>query len=391
MTKTPKITLPAEPPKTLWDKVLAYSPVVMTVIATLLAGMSNSELSAAQYERSAAAQYQSKAGDEWNYFQVKKIRGSAMEMTVDVLAGLSQAGAFDAGRLAASAGRWGPRAAAAVKDVHNGTADLKAEGDQRVLVDADRARLLADAEVFGGECAGIPHLLKTPGTLEAIGGATTGPDFAPIPIHDPKIRAATEAIAANKPEVEIAALVREVDAHAWEEEMKTFQTRSAALDAATGPTSKALESLRPELERLCAAANSCARVARELAEAEPAAELQVRSGAVRLTALAAEVQAAAAEFASLRASFGARRYAMEAPLNQRMAELTEIKVHQANAEAEHHRKRSRLFFVGSLIAQAAVIGSTLALAMRKKSLLWGVAAVAGLAALSFGLYVRMFV
>src|SRR2546421_378665 len=44
--------------------------------------------------------------------------------------------------------------------------------------------------------------------------------------------------------------------------------------------------------------------------------------------------------------WGARRYALEAPLNQELALLTEIRVHQANAEAEHHRQRSRLFFVG---------------------------------------------
>ncbi len=178
MTKTPKLPLPTEPPKSLWEKVLNYSPVVMTVIATLLAGMSNSELSAAQYERAAAAQYQSKAADQWNYFQVKKVRGAAMETTVDVLAGLSQAGTFDAGRLAANAGRWGPRAAAAAKDVHDGTNDLKVEGDQHALVDADRAKLLADAEAFGSGCGSIANHLKTPGTFETIGGATAGLDFS---------------------------------------------------------------------------------------------------------------------------------------------------------------------------------------------------------------------
>src|SRR6059058_3632499 len=108
MTKLAAAPTP-QPPKTLWEKVLNYTPVVMTVIATLLAGMSNSELSAAQYDRAAAAQHQSKAGDQWNYFQGKKLRGLSMENTLDIVQSMAQVGSFDAPALGAGAKSWGQR------------------------------------------------------------------------------------------------------------------------------------------------------------------------------------------------------------------------------------------------------------------------------------------
>ncbi|OIR07258.1 hypothetical protein GALL_105140 [mine drainage metagenome] len=73
-----KITIPeslkADVPSNLWGKIFAATPIVMTVIATMLAGLSTSEMTRAQYDRSLAAQQQSKAGDQWAYFQAKRLR-----------------------------------------------------------------------------------------------------------------------------------------------------------------------------------------------------------------------------------------------------------------------------------------------------------------------------
>jgi hypothetical protein len=63
-------------PATLWGKLLLATPVVMTVVATLLAGFSSTEMTTAQYDRAYAAQLQSKAGDQWGYFQAKKLRSN---------------------------------------------------------------------------------------------------------------------------------------------------------------------------------------------------------------------------------------------------------------------------------------------------------------------------
>ena len=77
--------LKADLPQTKWGKILSTTPVVMTVIATLLAGLSSGEMIRAQYDRSLAAQQQSKAGDQWGYFQAKRLRAALQRSTLDVI------------------------------------------------------------------------------------------------------------------------------------------------------------------------------------------------------------------------------------------------------------------------------------------------------------------
>jgi len=77
--------LKADVPATLWGRVLTATPVVMTVVATALAGLASSEMTRAQYARSLAAQRQSKAGDQWGFFQAKRLRGAMQRSTLDVL------------------------------------------------------------------------------------------------------------------------------------------------------------------------------------------------------------------------------------------------------------------------------------------------------------------
>ena len=77
-------TLKADLPPNKWGKILASTPIVMAVIATMLAGLASSEMTKAQYDRSLAAQLQSKAGDQWSYFQAKKLRGAEARNSLDV-------------------------------------------------------------------------------------------------------------------------------------------------------------------------------------------------------------------------------------------------------------------------------------------------------------------
>ena len=84
-----KVTIPDElkkdMPQTGWGKILSATPIVMTVIATLLAGLATSEMTHAQYDRALGAQLQSKAGDQWGYFQAKKMRGAMQRNSLELL------------------------------------------------------------------------------------------------------------------------------------------------------------------------------------------------------------------------------------------------------------------------------------------------------------------
>lgn len=82
-------SLKQDVPQTIWGKILTATPVVMAVLATMLAGLSSSEMTRAQYDRSLAAQQQSKAGDQWGFFQAKRLRGALQRSTLDVLQGLA--------------------------------------------------------------------------------------------------------------------------------------------------------------------------------------------------------------------------------------------------------------------------------------------------------------
>lgn len=83
-TKIPE-QLTADIPQTKWGKILSVTPVVMTVVATLLAGLASSEMTRAQYERALGAQLQSKAGDQWAYFQAKKLRGAMQRNSLELV------------------------------------------------------------------------------------------------------------------------------------------------------------------------------------------------------------------------------------------------------------------------------------------------------------------
>src|ERR1017187_1807271 len=80
--------LKADMPPTNWGKMLAATPVVMAVVATLLAGLASSEMTRAQYDRALAAQQQSKAGDQWSFFQAKRLRGAFQRSSLDLLQGI---------------------------------------------------------------------------------------------------------------------------------------------------------------------------------------------------------------------------------------------------------------------------------------------------------------
>ena len=109
-----------EPPKTLFDRVIVATPIVLTIIATIFAGLSGTEMNLAMYWRSVAAQDQAKSTSQWSLAGFKRDRSLIAQ-------GQAQT-------LLAIAGR-GPEAAGAALDAvplakerGTGAAWLKGEG-----------------------------------------------------------------------------------------------------------------------------------------------------------------------------------------------------------------------------------------------------------------------
>jgi len=75
----------------------------MTVVATMLAGLASSEMTRAQYTRALAAQQQSKTGDQWAFFQAKRLRSALQLSTLDMLQSTAEVHRLDDATLASIA------------------------------------------------------------------------------------------------------------------------------------------------------------------------------------------------------------------------------------------------------------------------------------------------
>jgi hypothetical protein len=295
MADIPEIpkALKADVPQSQWGKILLSTPIVMSVVATLLAGLASSEMTRAQYDRSLAAQLQSKAADQWGYFQAKKLRAAMQESTLVLL-----------------------QASGSTRPLDPQLVERYGQLDSRALAALQR-----------GELPEVPALKL-----------------------DPALKAAVDAVESGQPEADIALRLGAVKNEAVPDALKAAKANAEAFDAAIRPINEAVERLDKALA-------------------------------------AGSVPALARDFTAARLRFAAIRYEAEARHNQAIANLLELQIRKAVLSADRHRWRSERFFYGMLGAQVAVVVSTLSLAAQKRSVLWGLAAAAGLAAIAFAAYV----
>ncbi len=310
-----KIELPeglkADLPQSPFGKILSATPVVMTVVATALAGLASSEMTSAQYDRSLAAQLQSKAGDQWNFFQGKKLRGALQHNTLDAIFSTSEVHPLERTTLGST-----------LANTPAGTALESPAGQQALAV------------LIEGE---LPRVSTTP---------------APVV---PTVHAALGALEATRPDAELTALIALVDDNVLESALRNAQAQVLALDAVIKPVAQVIDAIEKQL-------------------GHPGTAVTLRR-----------------DFTAARLRYNALRYDAESRLNQAIASLYELQVRKENLSADRHHRRSQKFFYGMLAAQMGVIISTLAMAARKRNLLWSLAAGAGAAAISFAVYVYLYV
>jgi hypothetical protein len=315
--------------------MLSATPVVMAVVATMLAGLASSEMTRAQYDRALAAQQQSKAGDQWSFFQAKRLRGALQRNSVDLLQVTVELH---------------PLNAAALKEAAE---QLPAQPDQAEAAKV-RTEMLA--------------VLDSPAGQQALGFLQRGevPQAGAAAAMDPNVQAALEAVESMTPEPELVPILARVSTKTLDEALRAARDRVQAFDTATKPVNQTIDQIEGLLVRQAAGV-----------QAKPASPA---SGA-SLTR----------DYTAARLRYAALRYEVEARLNQSIANLYELQVRKSNISAERHHNRSQRFFFGMLAAQLGVIVSTLAMAAKQRNLLWSIAAAAGLLAIAFAVYVYLYV
>jgi hypothetical protein len=315
--------------------MLSATPVVMAVVATLLAGLASSEMTRAQYDRALAAQQQSKAGDQWSFFQAKRLRGALQRNAVDLLQSTVEVH---------------PLNAAALKDA---AGQLPAQPDQSEAAKV-RTEMLA--------------MLDSPAGQQALTFLQRGevPQPGAAPTLDPNLKAALDAVENLASEPQMVPLLARVSLKTLDEALRAARDRAQAFDNATKPVNQTIDQFDNLLAR-------------------QAASLQAKPASVAFSVSLTR------DFTVARLRYAALRYEVEARLNQAIANYYELQVRKSNISAERHHNRSQRFFFGMLAAQLGVIVATLAMAAKQRNLLWSIAAAAGLVAIAFAIYVYLYV
>ncbi len=169
----------------------------MTVVATLMAGLSSSEMTRAQYDRSLAAQQQSKVGDQWSFFQAKRLRGATLRASLQLL---------------------------------QATTDISP-------LDGNTLRQVA------GTTVSEPSLAATIGFLLS-GDLPASPAQSVTP---PAIKSCLEAIAAGQTETEVSALLADLSLAAVDTAILTAQEETRAFEKTVSPTTQLIDGLEKQI------------------------------------------------------------------------------------------------------------------------------------------------
>ncbi len=384
---------PSTEPKTFGESVIGITPVFLTVVATLLAGLSSSEMTQAQFYRSLAAQQQSKAGDQWNFFQAKRIRGSNLELAVDLL---PPAGDVQPEALQNVLERLRAVCQKLQKQRENlaslATNDKDLDAKLRAAADASLrqfGKLLDDAQRRQqqlGKQLQTTEMRKSLAVLaDRVLPAEEKPPEYPAPIRD-----ALQAIKTRKLNAEARDQIAQIPIDDVRQALEAGEALTQSFNESVKPIVKSADTFGNSLTEADKAINGCYRAARDLEESDglPASLKKPLADCVAQTLLAkTTADELSRDFKAARHEFKAKTYEREARINEVLAGLYEIQVLRSDVTADRHRHRSRLFFYGMLASQAGVTIASLALAVRHKSVLWSTATIAGLGALLFSGYV----
>ncbi len=401
------------PPKRIWDTVLTTTPLILTAMGTVLAGLSSSEMTLAQYFRTLAAQSQSKVADQWGFYQAKRIRGTTMDAVLDLLPLQGRPGKV----------KYAGLLNALLRLQHRQEAAQHALIDTMLAIKEHRTDLPEDlTRMLGGwskelEWLGEDRIVKLHTLMDSCRSLASDPDLkramtlatenrwdeaAARSTSDAPVEKAVAGLRDNQSDAELMPLLKHITPEEVRSAIEAAETharnRAASMNGSNRAVDQLGNSIAEQLQRTFAfheqiePYEDLVGSSEKLRKAMPA---DIREAMAKLRQSDAAAISAAEElknvYAGLEKTFTSRRYKLEADDNQQIAYLYEVQVRLESRRADRHRQRSMQFFYGLLAAQAGVAISSLSLAARQKSVLWALAGVAGLTALVFSLYVYLYV
>jgi hypothetical protein len=372
-------------PTTLWHKAVTATPVILTVLATILAGLSSGELTRALIFRGLAAQNQAKAGDQWTFYQFKRIHAAESRNAVAVLAATSEAGHLDVTELAAAPGRLAQVIGHAQQQLQAPDAPAGPSWSQ---LSATLGQEAAAAAALDGKIRAALADRALAGLLSTSDWKV--PDVPLKTIGNDNVRAALAAIASHEDEAQLDALALHLGDGAIVQAMADADDNVRVVDEAGGPADNALTRLAELIGRELNIVRILERQAGRLAALPDVPGHIPADLHAQLLAIRQDLDALNADFTVARLGYAADRYEKQAACNMAVAQIYELQVHQSSATSDRHRERSKWFFDGMLVAQAGVTIATLSLAATRRNILWALASAAGLIALGLSAWVYMF-
>jgi len=396
---------PAPEKKKLFDTIVMSTPVLLTVIATFILGRSSSEMTQAQYQRALASQNQSKVGDQWAFFQAKRIRGEIYEHTVDVLVAL-KADPFTADSLLDAA-------EGLIREIHLTEKEKLKKSDPVTRMQGQLQALekKADSELKQVKSALQPgkdgwqgkRTKLTPENVKsALDALEAFPESASESKEDTdqdidadqaaKLKEILDDISKFKSEKEIAPKTLALNPETLEKAMEKAKAHAAAVSKRGKAIDRTLDefdllvehqaTLAREYQR---ALGSClSAMVKSNGDADEIQSLERRLDRVRT--LSARLQS---DYKAARRTFSAQRYERDARSHQKEAYLYDVYVLQSSARSDKHLRRSFLFMIAMLLAQVGVTIASLAMMLKYRLPMWMIAALSGVIAIGFGLSVYL--
>lgn len=343
----PPASDPDEKPKSLRERILTFLPIILTVLATILAGLSSGESTRSQYFRSLASQDQAKAADQWGYFQAKRARAVNSQNTLDLLNATSHPGTLSA-----------PALRSASQQLVQSLASDAADSKRIATLDATLAQALVSPDWQS--------------TVSLLDGHL--PAIIDQPIPSAQVQQVLTDVEKNQTESEMAPFLRQITNADIAEARRVADANLAAFDTAFEPVGTLLDKLHTVFT----------------SESQLSTDLTRQPAGTASSAVQPAVSSAQSDVAAARLKYAALRYDREARYNAVTGQICELEVARAGVFSSRAQGRSALFFYCMLAAQAGVVLSSFSLAIHRKNPVWFLAAIAGAAAVMASSYVYLF-